>query len=148
MYRALPVICAVLLYGIAFPQTDNKLTQRVEALRDQGWPVNLDTRAQPHSIHVSLTPGSNVSTSKLGKELEHHCPELDIANDSQKAAYNLEASDMGRGHKRYKFILFKDGDRVFSIETRRITHAVKEVCSDIEKRRCEENPSSCIIVVN
>src|SRR3954467_1424473 len=103
---------------------------------------------QPHSIHIRLIPLSNVSTLKLGKELEHHCVPVDIANASQKAAYNLEASDMGRGQKRYKFILFKGGDRVFSTETRRITGAVKDGCSYIEKRQCTENISSCISNVN
>ena len=54
---------------------------------------------QPHSIHISLTPRSNISTSKLGKELEHNCPAVDVASDSAKAAYNLEASDMGRARR-------------------------------------------------
>jgi len=103
---------------------------------------------QPHSIHISLTPRSNVSTSKLGKELEHHCPAVDIASDSETAAYNLEASDMGGGQKRYKFILFKDRDRVFSTEARRIKGAVKDVCFYVEKRRCDENIFSCIVITN
>lgn len=104
---------------------------------------------QPHSIHISLTPRSNVSTSKLGEELEHNCPAVDVASDSAKAAYNLEASDMGRAQKkRYKFILFKDGQRVFSTEARRITGAVKDVCFYVEKRRCEENIFSCIVITN
>jgi hypothetical protein len=103
---------------------------------------------QPHSTHISLIPRSNVSTSKLGKELEHHCPSFDIANDSQKPAYDLEAWDAGRGPKRYKFTLFKDGDRVFSTETRRIAGEVKDVCFYIEKRQCAENISSCIVTIN
>jgi hypothetical protein len=103
---------------------------------------------QPHSTHISLTPRSNVSTSKLGKELEHHCPPVDIANDSQKTAYDLEAWDTGRGLKRYKFNLFKDGDRVFSTETRRIAGAVKDVCFYIEKRQCTENIFSCVTNIN
>jgi hypothetical protein len=103
---------------------------------------------QPHSTHISLTPPSNVSTSKLGKELEHHCLSVDIANDSQKAAYNLEAWNTRRARKPYQFTLFKDGDRVFSTETRRITGAVKDVCFYIEKRKCAENISSCIININ
>lgn len=103
---------------------------------------------QPHSTHISLSPRSNVSTLELGKELEHHCPPVDIANASQKPPYNLEAWDTGRGPKRYKFTLFKDGDRVFSTETRRLGGAVKDVCFYIEKRQCAENISSCIININ
>jgi hypothetical protein len=52
---------------------------------------------QPHSTHISLTPRSNVSTLEVRKELEHHCPPVDIANDSQKAAYDLEAWGHGTG---------------------------------------------------
>jgi hypothetical protein len=103
---------------------------------------------QAHSTHISLTPRSNVSTSKLGKELEHHCPSVDIANDSQKAAYDLEAWNTRRRRKPYQFNLFKDGERVFSTETRRLGGAVKDVCFYIEKRKCAENIFSCIINVN
>jgi hypothetical protein len=103
---------------------------------------------QPNRTHISLTPRSNVSTSKLGKQLEHHCPQVVIVNDSQKAAYNLEAWHTGRERKPYKFTLFKDGDRVFSTETRRLSGALQDVCSYIEKRRCDENIFSCIVNTN
>src|SRR5712692_10298563 len=81
---------------------------------------------QPNRTRMSLTPRSNVSTSEVGKELDHRCPNVVITDDSQKAAYNLEAWNTGRGRKPYQFTLFKDGDRVFSTETRRIAGAVKD----------------------
>jgi len=108
------------------------------------------TAQQSNRTRISLTPRSNVSSSEVGKQLDHHCPNVVITNDSQKAAYNLEAWDTGAGagRKPYKFTLFKDGDRVFSTETRGVAGAVKDVCSYIEKRRCAENISSCIEITN
>src|SRR5437764_885250 len=88
---------------------------------------------QPHSIHISVSPRSNVSALRLRKELEHRCVPVDIATDSEKAAYNLEALHTESGRKRYNFIVFKDGDRVFSTETHRIKDAVKDVCFYLEK---------------
>lgn len=52
---------------------------------------------QTSRTRVSLTPRSNVSTSEVGKELDHHCPNVVITDDLQKAAYNLEAWDTGAG---------------------------------------------------
>lgn len=93
--------------------------------------------AQPQSnqTRISLTPRSNVSTSEVGKELDHYCPVAIITDDAQKADYQLEAwnTGAGPGRKPYKFTLFKNGDRVFSTETRGLVGAVKDVCSFIKK---------------
>ena len=86
--------------------------------------------------HISLTPRSNVSTSEVGKELDHHCPAVIITSDPQRADYELEAWDTGAGHGRkpYKFTLFKNGDRVFSTETRGLAGAMKDVCTFLSKQ--------------
>lgn len=91
--------------------------------------------AQSKQTRISLTPRSNVSTSEVGKELDHYCPMVIVTDDISKSDYQLEAWDTGAGpgRKPYKFTLFKNGDRVFSTETRGLAGAVKDVCSFIKK---------------
>jgi excisionase family DNA binding protein len=91
--------------------------------------------AQMKHERISLTPRSNVSTSEVGKELDRHCPGVVLTDDSQKADFRLEAWDTGAGagRKPYKFTLFKDGERVFSTETRGLAGAMKDVCAFINK---------------
>jgi hypothetical protein len=85
---------------------------------------------EPKKTRISLTARSNVSTSEVGKELDRRCPEITITDDPQRADYELEAWDTGAGpgRKPYKFTLFKNGDRMFSTETRGLAGAVKDVC--------------------
>jgi len=91
--------------------------------------------AQAKQVRVSLTPRSNISTSEVGKEFDHFCPGVIITDESQKATFQLEAWDTGAGvgRKPYKFTLFKNGDRVFSTETRSLSGAVKDICGFVEK---------------
>jgi hypothetical protein len=85
---------------------------------------------QPSRVRITLTGRSNVSTSEVGKELDKHCPNVVITDDALRADYTLEAWDTGAGpgRKPYKFTLFKQGDRIYSTETRGIAGAVKDVC--------------------
>uniref|UniRef100_E6QIF0 Uncharacterized protein n=1 Tax=mine drainage metagenome TaxID=410659 RepID=E6QIF0_9ZZZZ len=71
----------------------------------------------------------------MGKGLDHYCPTVIITDDAPKADYQLEAWDTGAGpgRKPYKFTLFRNGDRVFSTETRSLAGAVKDVCGFISK---------------
>jgi len=91
--------------------------------------------AQSKQTRISLTPRSNVSTAGVGKELDRYCPIVIITDDAPKADYQLEAWDTGAGpgRKPYKFTLFRNGDRVFSTETRGLASAVKDVCGFIKK---------------
>ena len=91
--------------------------------------------AQSTQTHISLTPRSNVSTSEVGKELDHYCPAVILTDDAQRADYQLEAwnTGAGPGRKPYKFTIFKNGDRVFSTETSGLAGAVKNVCGFIKK---------------
>lgn len=81
-------------------------------------------------VRIALTPRSNVSSSEVGKGLDRHCSNVVITDDPQKAAFTLEAWDTGAGagRKPYKFTVFKNGDRVYSTETRGVESAVKDVC--------------------
>lgn len=91
--------------------------------------------AQGKHERITLTPRSNVSTSEVGKELDRHCSNVVITDDAQKADFTLEAWDTGAGagRKPYKFTLFKNGERVFSTETRGLAGAMKDVCAFINK---------------
>lgn len=82
-------------------------------------------------IRIALTPRSNISASEVGKGFDRHCPNVLLTDDAQKANFTLEAWDTGAGagRKPYKFTVFKDGDRVYSTETRGVAGAVKDVCS-------------------
>jgi hypothetical protein len=93
------------------------------------------TVGQDRKIRIALTPRSNVSSSEVGKELDKHCPNVILTDDSQRAAYTLEAWDTGAGagRKPYKFTVFKEGDRVFSTETRGVAGAVNDVCAYVSK---------------
>jgi hypothetical protein len=86
-------------------------------------------------IRIAITPRSNVSTTEVGKGLDKHCPSVVIADDPSKVHYTLEAWDTGAGpgRKPYKFTLFRDGDRVFSSETRGVAGAVKNVCGYLQE---------------
>jgi hypothetical protein len=87
-------------------------------------------------IRISLTPRSNVSTSEVAKGFDKHCPNVIITDDPSRADFTLEAwyTGDGPGRKPYKFTAFKNGDRVFSTETRGVAGAVKDVCGFVAKK--------------
>jgi len=103
--------------------------------------------AQGSPTRIALTPSSNVPSAQIVKHLRSSCPDVVLTTDLAKADYTLEASESknaaGTRAFDFQFTLFnKDGDAVYTTSPRRITNAVKDVCTFIEAEKKKSHPAS------
>ena len=105
--------------------------------------VNLGS-GQEKPIRIALTTSGTpasipaIPTADISKDMAKQRPNVILTQDALNAEYTLEAVGGDRtnphGQRLYKFTLFgRNGDVVFTTETRERANAVKNVCAFIKK---------------
>ena len=99
--------------------------------------------AETKRVKVALTtqtPSSvpAIPTADIAREVSKTCPNVSVTRSADTADYSLEAvgGDRTNPHvqRLFKFTLFdRDGNVVFTAETRQLHNAVKDVCAFINK---------------
>jgi hypothetical protein len=116
------------------------------ALSAQSAPPTAPTDAHPHAPRAvriwvsgkqSESIHGSVSSADLLKEINAKCSGVFLTDDPTKADFRLEAGRAScctkKGEsKGYKFALFnKNGDAIYSTQTKELKNAVKDMCKAI-----------------